>query len=94
MGCTVDESIATEDFGSLFVTRVKSGGNSKDADLMVGDVIIGVSDLFDDIVKVGPDAKDGDGIDKLKNFLVCHPENMSLTLQVITIIFSKFRALE
>ena len=90
----MDESIAAGDFGSLFIMHVKSGGNSKDTGLMVDDVIIGVSNAFDDIVKVGPDAKNGDGIDKLKNFLVCHPENMSLTLQVITIIFSKFRALE
>mmetsp|Transcript_28227 Transcript_28227/g.39721 ORF Transcript_28227/g.39721 Transcript_28227/m.39721 type:complete len:289 (+) Transcript_28227:116-982(+) len=49
LGCSVEESLATEDYGGehhVFVSKVAEGGHAENAGLEVGDVIVGVTGTF------------------------------------------------
>lgn len=49
LGCTVEESLASR---HVFVTKVNEGGNAAKAGLLVGDVIVGMTDLFGNVIDV------------------------------------------
>lgn len=71
LGCTVEESLASfqDDYGSVgskkvnvicFISKIAPGGNAEKAGLAVGDVILGVSDIFGNLMDVS-----GEGIEKM-----------------------------
>ena len=49
LGCTVEESLH-EDDDFIFISKLTKGGNAEEAGLKVGDVIVGVTGLFGDII--------------------------------------------
>ena len=54
LGCTAEESLNVESDGSkhVFISKVVTGGNAKIAGIQVGDVIVGLSGSFSDVVEV------------------------------------------
>ena len=54
LGCTAEQSLVEEDDGSkhVFVSKVKKDGNAAKAGIVEGDVIIGVTGSFDDVMIV------------------------------------------
>jgi S1-C subfamily serine protease len=53
LGCTVEESMDTENDPSIvFVSKVVAGGNAEKAGIKVGDVLIGITGLFGEIMPV------------------------------------------
>lgn len=62
LGCSVEESLASEPDGSkyVFVAEISKGGNAAKAGIRVGDVIVQLSGTFDEVVNVA-----GLGIDKM-----------------------------
>jgi hypothetical protein len=53
LGCTVEESIDTEnDPTVVFVSKVVEGGNAENAGVEVGDVLIGVTGFFGEMTPV------------------------------------------
>ena len=54
LGCTAEQSLVEEEDGSkhVFVSRVKAGGNAHGAGMREGDVVIGATGSFDDVVIV------------------------------------------
>lgn len=54
LGCTVEESLAVESDGTspVFVSKVVEGGNAEKGGIVVGDVILGLTGVFDEIEDV------------------------------------------
>lgn len=49
LGCTVEESLDTEnDPNIVFISKLVEGGNAQTGGLEVGDVVVGVTGLFDE----------------------------------------------
>lgn len=74
LGCTVEESLADGHY--IFVSKVVEGGFAADAGLQVGDVIVGVSNLFGDVTSVT-------GLDQIKGLVASRPEEEALELTVV-----------
>jgi len=64
LGCTIEESLVAHPYNPesmpVFVSKIVSGGNAEKAGLKVGDIIIGVSGVFDQ-----PQDVSGVGLDKV-----------------------------
>jgi predicted metalloprotease with PDZ domain len=51
LGCTVEESLNEED-DYVFISKLTEGGNADKAGLKVGDVVVGVTGLFEEVTIV------------------------------------------
>lgn len=79
LGCSVEESLASESDGSsyVFVSEVNAGGNAAKVGLKTGDVIVRLSGTFDEVVNVA-----GLGIDKIKSLVAGRAEDSTLRMCV------------
>jgi len=89
LGCTVEESLAAleESVSSssssahnyVFVSKIVPGGNAEQAGLQTGDVLVGLSGLFDgeimDVTHVG--------VEKIKGLVGCRNEDEPLVVRVV-----------
>jgi len=80
LGCTAEESLATGEDGAkhVFVSKVTDGGNADKAGVLVGDVIVGVSGSFEDIVEVV-----GSGLDRVRSLVGGRQDEMNLILKIV-----------
>jgi len=80
LGCTAEESVVKAEDGSkhVFVSKVTEGGNADMVGVNVGDVIVGVSGSFEDVVEVI-----GSGLDRVRSLIAGRQSEMNLTLKVI-----------
>lgn len=80
LGCTAEESIAISEDGAkhVFIAKITEGGNADKVGLQVGDVIVGVSGSFDEVVEVV-----GAGIDRVRSLVAGRQTSMNLILKVI-----------
>lgn len=80
LGCTVEESAVVEDDGSrsVFISKVTEGGNAEKGGLAVGDVIIGISGIFDEVEDVA-----GAGIERIRTLVGGRYPDQSLHIKVI-----------
>jgi len=80
LGCTAEESLVTANDGEThaFISKVTEGGNADMAGIEVGDVIVGVSGSFDDVVEVI-----GSGLNRVRSLVAGRPKEMNLILKVI-----------
>lgn len=79
LGCTAEESLSVEEDGMkhVFISKVIEGGNAEKAGILVGDVVIGVTGTFDDIVNVA-----GLGIEKVQAFIAGRDPNENLSIKI------------
>jgi len=80
LGCTAEESLAKGEDGAkhVFVSKVTEGGNADTAGLLVGDVIVGVSGSFEEIVEVV-----GVGLDRVRSLVAGRQDKMNLILKIV-----------
>lgn len=80
LGCTVEESLAPEPDAStpVFVAKVVEGGHAEKAGIEVGDVILGVSGVFDEV----EDVSNAD-LDRVRSLVSGRHSNKPLTIRVI-----------
>lgn len=91
LGCTVEESLAALGESStssaasaaahnyVFVSKIVSGGNAEQAGLQTGDVVVGLSGLFDgEIINVSHV-----GVEKIKGLVGCRNEDEPLVVRVV-----------
>lgn len=80
LGCTAEESLVVNRNGMkhVFISKIVEGGNAEKCGLQIGDVIVGVSGSFDDIVEVV-----GDGLDKVRNLIAGRNSEDTLILKII-----------
>lgn len=82
LGCTAEESlVADEENGGchhVFISKVTRGGNADGAGLEEGDVIVGVSGSFDEVVVVA-----GLGLERARDLIAGHPEAEPLSVVVV-----------
>jgi len=80
LGCTAEESLAMGEDGAkhVFVSKVTEGGNADRAGVLVGDVIVGVSGSFEDIVEVV-----GSGLDRVRSLVGGRQDEMNLILKIV-----------
>lgn len=76
LGCTVEESLH-EDDDSIFISKLTKGGNAEHAGLKLGDVIVGVTGLFGDIVSTIES-----DVEKIKRLVAAVSEEVPLSIQV------------
>lgn len=80
LGCTAEESLVVNRDGMkhVFISKIVEGGNAEKFGLQIGDVIVGVSGSFDDIIEVV-----GDGLDKVRNLISGRNSEDTLILKII-----------
>jgi len=80
LGCTAEESLvpATDGATHVFISKVTEGGNADMVGIEVGDVIVGVSGSFDDVVVVV-----GSGLNEVRSLVAGRQTEMNLILKVI-----------
>jgi len=80
LGCTAEESLVEQNDGSkaVFIGKIVEDGNAQKAGLSVGDVIVGVSGNFDEVVDVF-----GLPLGNVKGLIAGRQENDGLTIRVI-----------
>lgn len=79
LGCTAEESLAVEEDGTkhVFISKVVEGGNADKAGIMAGDVVVGVTGTFDDVVNVA-----GLGIEKVRAYIAGRDPSQNLSIKV------------
>jgi len=80
LGCTVEESSAPEEdgFQPVFISKVKPDGNAEKYGLTIGDVIIGISGIFDEL-----EDTTGAGLARVRTLVSGRYPDKSLHLRVI-----------
>jgi len=77
LGCTVEESLNEED-DYIFISKLTSNGHAEVAGLEVGDVIVGVTGMFGELIST----LDAD-VEKIKRLVSAVVEEDPLTIQVV-----------
>jgi len=85
LGCTVEESLAPFTFEEgedpyypVFIAKLTEGGNAAKAGLQVGDVILGLTGVFDQLQDVSRA-----GIDKVKGLVSSRGADQELVIKVV-----------
>ena len=80
LGCTAEESLMVQTDGSnaVFIGNIVEDGNAQRAGLLVGDVIVGVSGNFKEVIDVF-----GLPLENVKGLIAGRQENEGLTIKVI-----------
>lgn len=80
LGCTAEESLVIKDDGMkhVFISKLVSDGNAEKFGLQIGDVIVGVSGSFDDVIEVV-----GEGLEKVRNLIAGRNAEDILTIKVV-----------
>jgi len=82
LGCRVEESLVKDDNNSVgrqvFIARVSPGGNAERFGLMVGDIVLQVSNVFG----TGLMDVEGLGLDKIRNLVAGAEEDCPLAMTV------------
>lgn len=80
LGCTAEESLAMAEDGAkhVFVSKVTEGGNAERAGVEVGDVIVGLSGSFEEVVEVI-----GSGLDRVRSLVAGRQSDKTLILKII-----------
>jgi hypothetical protein len=80
LGCTAEESLSERADGLklVFISKRVEGGNAEKSGLQVGDVIVGLSGSFDDLVDVF-----GEGLDRVRSLVAGRPVEKDLVVKVL-----------
>lgn len=80
LGCTAEESLVvnSDRLKHVFISKIVEGGNAEKFGLQIGDVIVGVSGSFDDIIEIV-----GEGLEKVRNLIAGRSPEETLTLKII-----------
>lgn len=80
LGCTAEESLNPEENGTkhIFVSKVVEDGNANQNGILIGDVIVGVSGAFQDVVNVVES-----DLDRIRSLIAGKPPDEVLTLVVL-----------
>jgi len=81
LGCTAEESLAIENDGAkhVFVSKVSEKGNAGMSGLQEGDVVVGLSGAFNDVVPV---IGTSGGLDRIRSLITGRREEFPLTIAV------------
>jgi len=80
LGCTAEESLVPSSDGArhVFISKVTEGGNADMAGIEVGDVIVGLSGSFEDVVEVI-----GSGLNRVRSLIAGRQKEVNLILKVV-----------
>lgn len=81
LGCTVEESLASEPDNSkkpIFVSKIVEGGNAEKAGLKVGDLLLEVSGVFTDVMEDVTSC----GLQRVKNLVSGYDPENTLVIKV------------
>jgi len=80
LDCIVEQTLSEVDEGAVFINHVTPGGNADNGGLIMGDVILDISEITDEVVS---NSGWNFGIDTIRNFIACKPEHDPLRMRIL-----------